>query len=120
MLADEGYDPQEVWKLPQDWSAFDDAVDLWIDDAARAISQACVSACAIIDFEAIVIDGFMPETVRARLVDKVAHYILSEDSRGLILPRIEEGRMGGRSRPIGAASIPMFAQYFLGRQNVMF
>lgn len=120
MLSEAGHDPRALWKQPQDWSDFEPEVDEWIDDTARAISQACISACAVIDFEAFVIDGFMPEEARARLVEKIRVYLLREDSRGLILPRIEEGHMGGRARAIGAACTPMFAQYFLGRHNAVF
>ncbi len=112
-LQSAGFDPRDLWKLPQDWSPFEDEVAVWIDAAAHAIAQACVSVCAVVDFEAVVLDGYCPANVKDRLVDRVRHYLPQEDSRGLILPEILTGQVGINARAIGAASVPVFSQYFL-------
>lgn len=117
-LAARGTDPQVLWARPQDWSAFPDQVAEWIDETANGIAQACVSSCAVIDFEAVVIDGFLPPDVRKRLVEAVRTRMPQEDSRGLILPEIVEGTIGCDARAIGAACIPIFALYFLGTKSV--
>ncbi|TMM55431.1 ROK family transcriptional regulator [Sulfitobacter sabulilitoris] len=108
-----GHDPRGLWAQPQDWSAFEPHVSDWIETTANEVAQACLSACAIIDFEAIVIAGACPADVRARLVAGVRARLPQQDSRGLILPRIEEGAIGGEARAIGAACGPIYAQYFL-------
>lgn len=113
-LAAAGSDPRALWTDPQDWSGFPDAVTDWIDETAHAIAGACVSACAVIDFEAVMIDGYLPPEVRSRLVARVAHHLPGFDSRGLIVPQIVEGSMGRDARAIGAACGPIYAQYFLG------
>ncbi len=97
-----GHDPHGLWTRPQTWHAFEEQVDEWIDDAAHAIAQACISVCAVIDFEAVVVDGYCPEDVRERLVDRVRHFIQFEDSRGLILPFVEAGTIGVDARAVGA------------------
>lgn len=119
MLIRSGHDPRELWTQPQDWTAFAKDVDVWIDEAAYGIAQACVSVCAVIDFEAVIVDGFFPASVRRRLVTKIRDDLLHEDSRGLILPRLLEGRIGVPARSLGAASIPIFAQYFLGAHSAL-
>ena len=112
-LVASGHDPRALWTQPQDWSAFEPEVALWIEETAHAIAQACISVCAVIDFEAVVLDGYCPEDVKDRLVARVRHYLPEEDSRGLILPEVLPGLVGIDARAIGAASVPIFAQYFL-------
>lgn len=108
-----GFDPRDLWTLPQDWSNFEDEVAAWVDAAAHAIAQACVSVCAVIDFEAVVLDGYCPAEVKERLVERVRYYLPREDSRGLILPEILTGQVGIDARAIGAASVPVLSQFFL-------
>jgi predicted NBD/HSP70 family sugar kinase len=112
-LVQAGHDPRLLWTQPQDWSAFSSEVDEWITQSAFAIAQACVSVCAVIDFEAVIVDGYFPKEIRNRIVEQVRHFLPREDSRGLILPNILPGEIGREARAIGAASIPVFAQYFL-------
>ena len=58
----------DIWLSPDDWSNFAEPLDVWISEAAEALAQAITSLLAVIDFEAIVIDGAFPADVRARLV----------------------------------------------------
>ena len=116
-LIKAGHNPLLLWEQPQDWSGFEELADRWITTAAGEIAQACLSACAVIDFETIVIDGSFPNGVRDRLVKLVRAHLLKEDSRGLILPKVESGRIGGEARAIGAACGPIYAQYFLSTRT---
>lgn len=111
-LAKSGKDYRDLWKQPQDWSGFEEEVRDWIDEAAHAIAQACMSACAVIDFEAVIIDGALPEDVRNRLVEVVRAKLLNEDSRGLLVPDVAEGVIGGGARALGAACDPIYSQFF--------
>ncbi|SLN48100.1 N-acetylglucosamine repressor [Aquimixticola soesokkakensis] len=108
-----GKDPSILWQQPQDWTTIEPFVAAWIERTGREIARASISVCAVIDFEAIVIDGAFPTDVRARLVEVVRDSFASLDTRGLIPPRIEQGSVGGNARVIGGASAPIFAQYFL-------
>ncbi|PTX56168.1 MarR family transcriptional regulator [Litoreibacter ponti] len=112
-LSAAGHDPRALWAEPQDWQSFEAEVAPWLDETGAAIAQACVSVASVIDFEAVIIDGAFPEEIRTRLVAAVREKLPHEDSRGLILPEIEEGSIGREARGIGAASGPIFAQYFL-------
>ena len=47
-------------------------LDGWIEEAARALAFASVAALSVVDFEAIVIDGAMPASVRGRLSARTA------------------------------------------------
>jgi len=77
------------------------------------LAIATLNTCAVIDFEAIIVDGAIPGAVRSALVAKMRHHIQDMDARGLIVPRIEAGVVGGNARAIGAACGPIFSQFFL-------
>ena len=112
-LAENGHDPQELWSQPQDWSRFARFVEPWLGRTAQELARASLSVCAVIDFEAIVIDGAFPEAVKHELVERTRRYLVNQDMRGLIAPRIEAGVVGGNARALGAATSPLFERYFM-------
>lgn len=112
-LAAAGGDTRQLWTMPQDWSGFDALVQDWIEATAIQLAKACRSACCVIDFEAVLIDGAFPVAVRKTLVEKIRTHLDGLDMRGVVPPRIEEARVGGNARVLGAASAPIYAQYFL-------
>ncbi len=112
-LTAHGLDSGRLWDWPQDWSGLSAAVAPWIDAAAQAIAQASLAACAVIDFEAVLIDGALPVDVREKLVEAVRARIVTMESRGLILPSVEAGAIGANARAIGAACGPVISQFLL-------
>ncbi|SHG68042.1 ROK family transcriptional regulator [Marivita hallyeonensis] len=114
-LQQAGVDPRFLWEQPQDWSGLSRYVEPWIGETAQELAKASLSVCAVIDFEAVLIDGAFPKAVRQELVDRVRRYLANQDTRGLIPPQIEPGSIGGNARAIGAASGPIFAQFLLNR-----
>ena len=112
-LNEFGMDPRELWTEPQDWSRFARFVDPWIGRTAQELARASLSVCAVIDFEAILIDGAFPVAVKEELVERTRRYLTNQDMRGLIAPRIETGRVGANARAIGAAASPFFERYFM-------
>lgn len=118
-LASSGIDPLRIWNTPQDWSEFPDNVQRWIDQAALHLARAALTACAVIDFEAVLIDGAFPVDVRNRLVERVNELLPTLDMRGLIKPKIEAGLAGRNARALGAASAPVFAQLLINTHGGM-
>lgn len=112
-LTAAGIDPARLWKTPQDWSGVDPYADQWVDDAATALARASLTICAVVDFEAIIVDGALPGAIRNRLVTAIADKIQHLDARGLILPAIAAGEIGANAKAIGAASGPIIAQHLL-------
>lgn len=116
-IEDAGKKPDQLWEYPQDWSGFSDELDAWIETAALEMARAALTVCSVIDFSAVLIDGGFPVQVRERLVAAVRTNIKTLDSRGVILPDIEAGRIGGNARAIGAASGPVFSQFLLNSHS---
>ena len=114
MLTEQGYDPSLLWKNPDDWSAFSTVVDKWIDSTAEHLAATTVSACSVIDFSAVIIDGAIPESVRDRIVKASNRVLLKMNLQGLMTPpEILAGDIGTDARAIGAACLPLFNRYFL-------
>ncbi len=112
-LARKGIEPARIWASPQDWHDFPEVLENWIDYTARHLARAALTVCAVIDFEAVVIDGAFPEDVRTRLINRVRENIVDLDQRGLFPPVIAEGTVGRNARAMGAACSPVFNQFLL-------
>ncbi len=106
-------DPRQLWTEPDSWLRLSRYVDHWIGQTAQELSKAALSVCSVIDFEAILIDGAFPKEVRDELVDRVRRYVSTQDTRGLVRPRIEAGSIGRKARAIGAATRPIDDQFML-------
>jgi len=112
-LTKSNLDADILWEQPQDWTGFPDILEPWIERTAKELAIASLNTCAVIDFEAIIVDGAIPPAVRSQLVAKMHEHIVDLDARGLIIPRIEAGTVGGNARAIGAACGPIFSRFFL-------
>jgi predicted NBD/HSP70 family sugar kinase len=111
-----GGDPRPVWESPDDWSAIEPAVGEWIEEIADPLATAVISAISVIDFEAVIIDGAFPPSVRARIVARVNEKVERFDRQGLIAVAIVEGAVGNRARAIGGACLPLLASFARDRE----
>jgi predicted NBD/HSP70 family sugar kinase len=111
-LTDAGQSSRSLWQS-DDWSDYDDFVEPWVEKTAANLAIACVSIASIVEVEAILIDGAMPDAVKSRLTASTCRHIRGLDLTGLVMPRVEEAAVGKRARSIGAALLPIHARYFL-------
>ena len=118
-LENAGLDASSIWLTPDEWDEFGPDLDSWIEDAAAALAYASVAAISVIDFEAIVIDGAMPASVRDRLTARTAQKFLRLDRRGLSEAQISAGAIGADARAIGAAALPLIKRFARDR-DVLF
>jgi predicted NBD/HSP70 family sugar kinase len=109
-----GIEAPHLWTSPGDWGDLGAELENWIREAGAALAYAIVSASSVIDFEAAVIDGWMPEDVRRRLVEATRAATAGIDVEGLTLPAIREGTVGHNARALGAASLPLSDRFLLG------
>jgi hypothetical protein len=69
---------------------------------------------SVIDFEAVKIDGWMPENLRNALVSEVRASFDRLDFTGLERPVVETGTVGADARSLGAASQPLLGRFLIG------
>lgn len=118
-LSEAGRDPAILWQSPDDWGDISDLLDQWIDASAQSLAYAIAGATSVIDFSTIIIDGAFPPAVREKLVDAVRQKIDIVDIRGLAPFEIVSGTIGSDARAMGAASLPLLANYAIDR-DVLF
>lgn len=113
-----GIDASSLWtspdRWPDDWSSDGPAFDAWFASAGAALAYAIVSSSSVIDFEAAVIDGWMPAEARRKLVDAVRSAIAAIDVEGLRIPEVLEGTVGIHARALGGASLPLSERFLVG------
>jgi predicted NBD/HSP70 family sugar kinase len=118
-LAAQHLDPMLLWQNGSGWANFGEPLDEWIDEAAEAIATAAISTVAVIDCEAVIIDGAMPPAVRQRLVAATQAKLGALDRQGLTPFTIVEGTIGGDARVMGGASVPLLSNFAIDR-DVLF
>jgi predicted NBD/HSP70 family sugar kinase len=115
-LRKRGIDPSNLWRSPDNWPDYGRSLDDWIDEAAQALAVLAASAMAIIDFEAIVIDGAFPAAIRKRLTAAAARSLAELDQQGLTPASVLEGTIGFDARAIGGAALPQVLGFARDRE----
>ncbi|KQT64443.1 MULTISPECIES: ROK family transcriptional regulator [unclassified Aureimonas] len=110
---EDGRDISAIWLRESAWDELGPVLDRWIETAASGLAHATVAAASIYDFEAAVIDGSFPDSVRTRLVAATAAALKTLRVEGLTPPIVRAGTIGASAREIGSASLPFFARFLL-------
>lgn len=110
-LLARGLPAERLWTSPDRWEIPEDLLAPWIAEAAEGLAQAAVAALALLDIEAMVIDGWMPGGIRKRLVAATGAALHRQDRAGLDPLRLIEGSLGPDARALGAAALPLAARY---------
>lgn len=116
MIGNQGREPSVLWKSPQDWGDIGQPLDAWIKDSSIHLAQAIVASVSLVDFEAAIIDVACPPDVRTRLVEQTKVQVAQLDQQGLSPFTLIEGTIGSDARAIGAASLPLLANFAVDRE----
>ena len=108
-----GEPSDHLWTQHEHWEVSDGILSRWLDQAAAALAQATLAAAALLEVEAVLIDGWMPVAVRAELVRRTGAALLRLDLAGINVPLIREGTVGAEARALGAAAIPLSQRYLI-------
>jgi predicted NBD/HSP70 family sugar kinase len=83
----------------------------WQEDCADALAQAIVSTIAVVDVEAIVIDGLLPRVLLQDTVAKIQRRFAELVPIGLVAPEIVAGTTGPKASAIGAGILPIYSLF---------
>jgi predicted NBD/HSP70 family sugar kinase len=114
-LREDRRDASLLWENASDWSMIGKPLDRWIETAARGIAQASAAIASVIDPAAVIIDGAMPPHARAALVAAVRTHMARVNTDGINPFVVTEGTIGTQARALGAASLPLFANFMADR-----
>jgi predicted NBD/HSP70 family sugar kinase len=88
-----------------------DAVDAWLEEAVPALRQAINILESVLDPQTILISGFLPEPILARLIARLEPLSRSISSRAdRQYPRIQMGTAGQDAVALGAAALMILAE----------
>jgi predicted NBD/HSP70 family sugar kinase len=86
-------------------------VSEWQDDCADALAQAIIGSIAVVDVEAVVIDGLLPAPLLMETVSRVRQCFSEMIPPGLIAPTIAAGALGSRGSALGASILPLYLMF---------
>jgi predicted NBD/HSP70 family sugar kinase/biotin operon repressor len=115
-LREAGHETQSLWLAPDGWSVDADVLADWVEEAAGGLAHAIASACSVIDFEAVLIDGWLPAALRRRLVEATQARLGAMNLAGIEPPEVREGTIGPDARALGAASLPLSERFLVEPQ----
>ncbi|HKM57906.1 MAG TPA: ROK family transcriptional regulator [Chthoniobacterales bacterium] len=110
-LRSEGKDPAILRRSPAAWNELGATLEDWVEQVADSLSTAVGSAISVIDFEAVVIDGAFPTSVRTAVVQQTREKFKRMEIQGVAPVEIVEGQIGGDASVLGAASLPLLAGF---------
>ncbi|WP_444455799.1 ROK family transcriptional regulator [Rhodobacter capsulatus] len=102
-----------LWESAPDWELDEDIVAPWLAEAAKGLAHVAASAGALCDLQAMVIDGWLPDRLRTRLIAAIETELDHIDLSGMARPRIMAGTAGPQARSLGAASLPLSAKFLV-------
>ena len=108
-----GENAEPLWEVPEKWSVSPGVLSDWAGKAAEGLASAILSATALLELDAVLIDGWMPATVRRQITLATQTAFARLDHAGITPPSIREGTIGPQARTLGAAAIPLSQRYLL-------
>ncbi len=104
-----------IWEDPESWCVPADLLNPWLEKTSDGIAQAVFSSACLIDFQCVLIDGWLPAAVRKELVRRTRLRLAETHLAGIETPEVREGTVGSDARSLGAASLPLSERFLVDR-----
>jgi len=114
-----GAEAEGLWRSTEAWAGPRPLIDAWLEATGEALALAAVSACSVIDFEAVVIDGALPPIERDRLLSTTGRALARLKRQGVSPFALVPGTLGAFARAMGGACLPLLASFAADR-DVLF
>nr|WKF62011.1 Transcriptional regulator [Paraburkholderia busanensis] len=83
----------------------------WLDSACPAIANALTNAAALLDLEAVVIDGEFDRQLVREIIRRTERVLDRFEWEGMVRPQLLEGAIGADARAMGGAILPLYAHF---------
>ncbi|WP_103257864.1 ROK family transcriptional regulator [Tabrizicola aquatica] len=113
-----GGQSDQLWESPDRWDLPEAVLDTWMTDAAEGLASAILSAATLLEMQAVLIDGWMPPSVRAEVTRRTEAALYRLDLSGIEPPAIRQGTVGAEARALGAAAIPLSQRYLIEQNPI--
>ena len=95
-----------------DWAGLAPVVAQWLDDAGHALAQAILTTTAMTEVDVVALNGDLPESILARLVESTNAHLLRFPVLLAHRPRLTTGLGGPSAAALGAAQLLLFRRHF--------
>ena len=112
-LKEAGQDTAFLHGRQQVWPEDVPGISEWLDSVATGIVHSAMSAHAFLDLDAVIIEGALPDNIKAELLSRCGQLLQSADFRGLSSLTLRGGSVGADAQSFGSANLPLLAQYSL-------
>ncbi len=93
-------------------AAYSNFTQAWLTQAAQALAMSTTSAAALLDIDAVVIDGSLSPKLLQALLQHTEASLAHFSFDGIHQPKVLAGRVGHHARALGGALLPLHAQFF--------
>jgi len=107
-----GFDPHVVHTDAVMDATYAAWVEPWLAKAGNALAMTALSATALMDLDAIIIDGSLGRTLIDALLHATRDRIDSYNLDGLQAPAIMAGTVGSHARALGGSLLPLHTHFF--------
>ena len=95
------------------------ALTEWMDDATDALAYAAISALCVVDVQAIVLGGALPQSCLETITSMLAHKVNLRGHDGICVPAFRVGTVAGEASAIGAAMMPFYNEFTPNRSSLL-
>ena len=85
--------------------------DAWLDAACPALARTIATSAALLDLDAIVIDGELDRELLREVMRRTQVALDALDWQGMLRPTLVEGEIGADARAMGGAILPLYAHF---------
>ena len=107
-----GHDPLLVQQDAIMDPAFNSLTQAWLTQAATALAMSATSAAALLDLDAVVVDGSLSPKLMRTLIEQTERSLTQFNFDGIHQPQVMAGQVGSHARALGGALLPLHAQFF--------
>jgi predicted NBD/HSP70 family sugar kinase len=106
-----GLDPTAAYDERAMEPLFAEDTDAWVSSAATALAHSIVSATALLDVDAVVMDGSFCRPLQRRLIASTEQALGRYNWEGLWPAQVIAGSIGSDARALGGALLPLHANF---------
>ncbi len=115
-LMQAGQDPQLIHEDAITEPTYQAQVDPWLATASNALAMTIASATALLDLDAVVLDGSLSRGLLDSLLGRTRQSLEAYPLVGIVRPgRLVMGQVGAHARALGGALLPLHTQFFPDR-----
>jgi predicted NBD/HSP70 family sugar kinase len=90
--------------------------DAWLDQACPGLALTVTTSAALLDLDAVIIDGSMDRRMIGEIIERTARVLDSYSWEGITRPPLVAGSIGADARAMGGAILPLYRHFAPSRE----